>query len=427
MIKKFLEDFRTNERVRQVLSLFSVNIIVIPISFISNIIITRYLGAVAFGDFKFISNVFYFCSIVLNFGLFHAANRALVLNSDKQKSKEYYGAMLVVVGLLYLIISAILVGYAYLDPNIQSKGLRSSLLWVLPFSWTFLVSFYFETMFQADNRIELLAKSRLYPRIAFFLSVVAIYFFFKNFKGSRLGLIWISFLSTQIVSYFYIVTKVGPSLRNLKVRLQELWKFNKEYGFHVYSGALFDNGFVHLGGLLISYFGFDNAGVGFFALALTISDPLNFIPNVIATTHFREFAQRESISRKLILITIGLSLAGLLTTWVLVGPFIKFFYTANFTPVITLTYLVSIGVLLNGFGDFFNLFLGSHGQGKALRNSALIVGVLILILNVTLIPAFLEKGAAYVRICAGFSYLAIMYFFYRRLSLRLKKEGVGNI
>jgi len=55
------------------------------------------------------------------------------------------------------------------------------------------------------------------------------------------------------------------------------------------------------------------------------------------------------------------------------------------------------------------------------------VGILLVIMNVTLIPAFLEKGAAYTRICSGFSYFAIMFFFYRRLTKRLKQEGIGNV
>jgi O-antigen/teichoic acid export membrane protein len=425
MLKRSLEAYISNERIKQVMALFSVNVLVIPVSFISNIIITRYLGPVTFGDFKFILNVVNFSCVMLNLGFYHAANRALIVNQDPAKAKEYYGAMLVVTTLLYLFLSAVLIIYAFVDNNIQEKGLRSSLLWVIPFTWTFLLNVYFETMLQADNRIGLLAKSRIYPRLSFFATVVILYFAKNYYEGSKLGIIWICFISTQMFSYLYILSKIGPSFRNLRDRMMEIWKYNKEYGFNVYSGAMFNTGFEHLGGLLIGYFGFDNSGVGFYALALTISEPLTFIPNVIATTHFREFSQRESISRRLILLTVGITLTGLLLNWLLVGPFIRFFYTPNFYPVITLTYIVSIGILFNGMGDFFNRFLAAHGQGKALRNSAILVGVLLLVLNVTLIPAFLEKGAAFTRICSGFSYLAIMYLFYRRLKSRLEREGVS--
>jgi O-antigen/teichoic acid export membrane protein len=424
MIKKIIDFYQNSERLRQVVSLFSVNILVIPISFISNIIITRFLGAVAFGDFKFIINVFNFSCVILNFGFFQACNRALILNKDKTKSRELYGSMLVIMMVLYLIMSIILVLYAFLDNNIQQKGIQASLLWVIPFGWTFLLNNYFEILLQADNRIDLLAKSRIYPRITFFASVVLVYFVMRNYQGNRLTIIWMFFLFTQIIAYAFILIKINPSFRNMRDRIREIIHYNKVYGFNVYSGMVFDVGFEHLAGLMIGYFGVDNSGVGFYALALTISEPLGFIPNVIATTHYREFSTRESISGRLLLTTVVLAAIGLVMNWILVGPFIRFFYTANFLPVITLTYIVSIGVLLNGFGDFFNRFLGSHGRGRALRNSAFIVGFLILVLNVTLIPAYLEKGAAYTKICSGFSYFAIMFLFYRNLTRRLKREGI---
>ncbi len=424
MFKKIISNYRNNERVRQVTALFSVNILVIPVSFISNIIITRFLGAVAFGDFKFIINVLNFSCVIFNFGFFHACNRALVLNTDIKKSREFYGSMLVVLLFMYLVMSLILVIYAFTDHNIQQKGLQLSLLWVIPFGWTFLLNSYFESLFQADNRINLLAKSRIYPRMAFFLSVVILYLMMKEYKGNRLTLIWLLFLSTQIIGYIYILIKVNPSFRNLRPRIKEIWHYNKTYGFNVYSGALFDTGFTHLSGLLIGYFGTDNSGVGFFALALTISEPLGFIPNVIATTHYRDFSSRNEISRRLMLITISITLIALILNWVLVGPFINYFYSPKFYPVISLTYIASIGVLMNGFGDFFNRFLGSHGQGKALRNSAIIVGSLVLVLNIILIPAFKEMGAAYTKICSGLLYFSIMFLFYRRLIRRLGKDSL---
>lgn len=425
MIKRLLSQYKNSERVRQVFALFSVNILVIPISFISNIIITRFLGPVAFGDFKFIINVLGFSVVLFNFGFFQAANRALVVNNDPEKSREYYGTMLILVATLFVLISGILVIYAFLDNNIQEKGLRASLLYVIPFAWTFLLNTYFEVLFQADNKISLLAKSRIYPRIAFFLSIILIYVFLNNYAGNRLTIIWLFYLVTQIVTYVYIIIKINPSFRNLVARAKEIWYFNRTYGFNVYSGALFDTGFGQLSALLISYFGVDNSGVGFFALALTISEPLGFIPNVIATTHYREFSTKNSISRRLILITVGITVTALILNWVLVGPFIKFFYSPKFYPVIFLTYIASIGVLMNGFGDFFNRFLGSHGQGKALRNSAIIVGSLIFVLNLTLIPAFREEGAAYIKICAGIAYFSIMFLFYRRLTKKLKRESLS--
>ena len=108
--------------------------------------------------------------------------------------------------------------------------------------------------------------------------------------------------------------------------------------------------------------------------------------------------------------------------FLLVGPFIKFFYGADFIPVITLTYIVSVGVIFHGLADFVNRFLGSHGEGKALRNSSFIVGTCLMIFNITLIPRFGETGAAYTRILSGLIYFISMLWFYRRLVIKLQQK-----
>ena len=143
--------------------------------------------------------------------------------------------------------------------------------------------------------------------------------------------------------------------------------------------------------------------------------PLAFIPNVIATSHYKDFSTSSKVSNMLLNITLAISLVSLLGAVVLVGPFVRIFYGSEFAPVIKLTYIVSFGILLNGLGDFFNRFLGSHGKGKALRNSAFIVGISVMMFNVILIPMFGEYGAALTTFISGLIYFVCMYIYYRRL------------
>lgn len=297
MIKRLTELYKNNLRIKQVVSLLAVNIFIIPLSFISNIIITRFLGPVAFGDFKFILYIFGFSLVLFNFGFFQAGNRALVLNTDPEKTREYYGSMLVILLGLFLVIAILLFFYALVDKNINEKGLRTMLICLIPFTWVFLLVTYFEVLFQADNKIGLLAKSRLYPKIIFFITILILFLFSSNYQGNRLGIIWFLFILTQIIGFAYIIYKVKPSFRNLRTRIMDIWFYNKSYGFNVYFGALFSTGSSALTGLLISYFGINNSGVGFFSLALTITEPLGFIPNVIATTHYKDFSTEKSIQK----------------------------------------------------------------------------------------------------------------------------------
>ncbi len=422
MVKDLIQKYKGNQRLRQVLSLYTVNMIGIPLSIISSMIITRYLGPLAYGDFKFLQNFFALAVVIFNFGFFQAGNRALVLNDDFQKAREYYGAELLVLGFLFIVMSISVLVYAFFDPNIADKGIRNIFIFFIPFSWSFLLVSYFEVLFQADNRIELLAKSRLYPRLVFFAFVLIIYFLFFNYKGNRLFLLSIFYLLTNILVYLYIIYKIKVSFKNLKERISEIFHYNKTYGFNVYLGSLSSTGFSQLTSILISYFAVTNSGVGFFSLALTIAAPLGLIPNVVATTHYKDFSTKTGIPSKLLLLTIGLSTAALVLTFLLVNPFITYLYGPEFKPVISLTYIVSFGVILSGFADLINRFLGSHGKGKALRNTAFVVGFSLMILNFSLIPKYGETGAAYAQLFSGLTYVIFMFWYYKKLVRDLKNE-----
>lgn len=426
MFKKLLQKYQSNAKIKQVAGLLSVNIISIPLSVITSIIITRFLGPANYGSFKFILNLFSLATVIFTFGFFQAGNRALVLNSDTHNARELFGAELVITGFLFLFYGISLSGYAFFDHNVNEKGLRLVLLLAIPFSWVFLISKYFEVLFQADNKIKLLAKARLFPYLIYFVIILFLYYFLMDYTRNRLVLILGSYFAGNIAVAIYIIIKINPSFRNFRERAKEIYHYNKLYGFNVYIGSLFAVGFSQLTGILISYFSSDNSGVGYYSLAMTIAGPLAFIPNVIATTHYKDFSTSDRVSRKLLNITLAISFAALLGAILLVGPFVRIFYGSEFATVIKLTYIVSFGVLLNGLGDFFNRFLGSHGEGKALRNSAFIVGLSIMILNVILIPMFGEFGAALTTFISGLIYFVCMFIYYRRLvstlpSIEIKK------
>lgn len=96
------------------------------------------------------------------------------------------------------------------------------------------------------------------------------------------------------------------------------------------------------------------------------------------------------------------------------------FYGKEYAPVIKINFIVSIGVILYGMGDFFNRFLGANGQGKALRNSSFFVGGGLLTASILLIPKWGEYGAACAKLIAGLIYLSIIIYYY------LKFKNIEN-
>lgn len=413
-LKSIIDKLNNNTRTRQVLGLFSVNIIGLPIGIITSIIITRYLGAQGFGDYKFIQSVFNFAIIIFTFGFFQAGNRALVLNYDKRKAKELYGTELIITGGIFILMSIFLLLYAFVDNNIHEKGLDRFLLFVIPFGWIFLLNRYFETLFQADNQIRKLSEVRLYPKIGFLLTSLLIYFLLKDVTTNRLTIVFGLYLLTEGIVYIVIILKLNVSFKNFKKRFKEIWFHNKTFGLNVYLGSVFAVGFAQLTEILISYFGVDNSGVGFYSLAITFTLPLTFIPNTIATTHYKDFSTSKNIPRKLFLITLILSLLSLVGLWLIVPPFVNYFYGIEFSSVASLNFIVSFGVIAHGFGDFFNRYLGANGQGKTLRNTSIYVGISMMLFNLLFIPQWGENGAAYAKLITGFIYLGIIFAQYKK-------------
>ena len=409
-----MKNILQQKSVKQFLGLFSVNLIALPLAFITSIIITKYLGAQAYGDYKFLDSIFRLAIILCNLGLFHAGSRAILLEKNIQRSREYYATILIITFILSAIMCIGLLIYAVFDANISSKGLFTPFLCLLPFGVIYMINHSFETFLQADNQIGLLSNVRLFPKLGYLIGGVVALLYLQDISFSKLLLVCYIYLLTQLIVYVYVMCKLRPLFTNLRERWEEIKHYHKSYGFDVYVGALFAVGFSTLPDILISYFGIDNQGVGFYSLALMFASPLALVPATMATTQYRKFAEDKKISAKSIKITLILSVLVMLSLWAVVPIVINLFYPNEFNEVITLNYIVSLGVLLYGIADFFNRFIGAKGRGKLLRNSSFIVGFAMLVANFALVPLYGATGASWAKVIAGAIYLSTMLICYHK-------------
>ncbi len=89
-LAKEVQELWHRKSVRQIASLFSVNILGLPLGIVTNIIVTRYLGPELFGDYKFICSIFNFAALFATLGFFQAGNRAIILSRSKEQIRKYY-------------------------------------------------------------------------------------------------------------------------------------------------------------------------------------------------------------------------------------------------------------------------------------------------------------------------------------------------
>lgn len=401
-----------NLRVRQVAMLYVANFAGIPLALVTSIVFTHFLGPRAYGDFAFLDSIFDFGKIIFGLGFFYAGSRAIVLNNNPQRAREYYGATLLILFLLFALMACCMLAYGLFDNNLSDKGLTGFFMWLIPFSWIFLLIPFFDTMLKADNRMKALASSRFFPKVILFAAALVVYFLLPGFGGNRLAVVWSLYLLAYFLVFFAILFRIRVSFQHLRHRIRDIWRLNKSFGMHIYVGGLFYAGSLSLSGILISYFSPDNTAVGFLALALAISRPLELVPNAVATAYFKDFSTQTSLSRRLLAVTLLLSLGALILTWLLVGPFIRFFYSHEFLPVIGLVYPVSTAMLLHGLSGFLNRYLEARGQGKSIRNTYATTGITLLLANLLLIPAYGAMGAAFATVISGLVYLALMGMYY---------------
>jgi O-antigen/teichoic acid export membrane protein len=207
----------------------------------------------------------------------------------------------------------------------------------------------------------------------------------------------------------------------LSVNLNHIEAENKKYGFHVYLGSLSNVATAYLCTLSIGYFA-NNIQLGFFVLALTISAPLSLLPNVIATTFFKNFADMERIPDKLIGYTIALCAVSYVVFALCLKKVVIFLYSTNYMESLNIAYILGLGMIIHGLGDMFNRFLCAKARGKDVRNGAFIEGGVNILAILLLVPIFRGTGAAMTRLLASIAYLMAMYLYYRRCNVIAEKN-----
>lgn len=397
---------------KNIVSLLLANMLSLPVGLLINILCTKYLGVIGFGNYAFVYSIYGLAVVIFNFGLFQAGNRAFIMAVELKSRKEYYGANFILLCGIALLMAVVLALYALLDQNLTQKGMTTFFILTIPSGIFFLCAKMFETILYADGRIRELAVLQLFPKVLFLLTCV-LFFMLNNQNDTRkLLLTWYAnvfgLLVVQLSLYFYI----KPSYQNLGKRICEIFSYNKTYGFHLYLGSVFTLGANLLSPILVGYFGQDTSGVVFFSMAVLFSAPLSFVPNTLATSYYKTFSTMKSVPRRLSLWAIGLSIFAISILWIILPWLIHFCYGSEYNSVIFLNKFVSIAMLLYGLGDIYNRFLRAHGKGVKIRNGAIITAAILLISNYLLIPRLQDLGASIALLISGSAYFISMYTYY---------------
>ena len=130
------------------------------------------------------------------------------------------------------------------------------------------------------------------------------------------------------------------------------------------------------------------------------------------TTIYKSHASENSIHKKVIMYSVGLTFLAWVFFCLLITPVVSFAYPASYGKVSLWASLLALGMAIHGLGDMFNRFLGAHAQGISLRNGAIISGVVLLSGNILLVWLWGLSGAVLTRILGSLASCGSMVYYY---------------
>lgn len=396
---------------RQVLTLYTTTMLGLVLGVLASIINTRFLSPSDYGDVRYVQNLINLIASLLLFGYFLSGSRLLAICNDEYKSKTLRGTLVLILLLAsFLLMISMLV--CYFIHRSEDESL----------SWLFIVSIpvccyplflnYINTVFQGDNFIGRIAIARLLPMLIYVPLALVVYNYFGASSQLMILMQWGLYTSIMLS----IILSAHPKFERIKERLKELNKENKEYGFQLYIGSLVMVATNYIAGVTLGIFNSDNSEVGFYTLALTVTSPLATLPAIIGTTYFKQFASLPSIPSKVMKASVILTIVSCLAFIILIKPIVIFLYSEEYSKVGNYAIWLAVGYSIHGFGDMINRYLGSHGQGKSIRNSSIANGI-FKVFGYTLLVYYLNTyGALLTNVVCSFIYCFVLLYYYRKFT-----------
>ena len=394
---------------KQVLLLTASTFIGLIVGVLNSVINTRFLVPERYGDVRYVQNIISFLSSILMFGYFVSGSRLLALSPDERYSRRIRGVLCTILAAAIAVVMLVMLVLWALSIHQGIDNLTTLYLIAIPFGGNVLLLNYVNTTMQGDNHIGRIALGRLLPSTLYCILAYLIYSAYGATPEKMLAL----FNGLATVTLVIIIASTKPSFRGLKESFRILNEENRKYGFNVYLGALANVATGYIAGITLGQFCDDNANVGFYTLALTISGPLAMLPSIIGTTYFKRFAQQDRIERKVMRGSLLLTLGTCVIYIVCIRYIVAFLYDDSYQVVGDIASWLAVGMSLHGLGDMFNRFLGAHGKGKEIRNGAFLCGGVTIVGSILLVYLWQIDGAVLTKVASDIVYFAAMYAYYR--------------
>ena len=376
------------------------------LNFVASKVNTDYLSPADYGNVRYVFNIIQLFSWVVLFGWFMSGSRLLALSDNRKYSARIRGALIILLiaaSVMLMIITSVS-GLIHTGNN----TIRTLFYCAIPVCMYPLLTNYINTTAQGDNHIGRLALARLLPVLCYIPLALLVY---GRYGADSRTVIWMHW-GVCVAVIIIIIISTRPSFHDLRPVFRSLGEENRSYGIQLYWGSLAMVATNYLAGVVLGFMDLDKSNVGFYTLALSFAQPLSYLPAIVGTTFFKRFAQEERISNKVFAVTIAITVVTCIGFIVLVHPVMNL-YNESYGVVARYASFLAIGFSMHGVGDMINRYLGSHGQGRSIRNSSFLCGAVKITGSFVLVWLWSVNGAILTMILSSAVYALSLYIEYR--------------
>ena len=393
---------------KQVVILYASTLLGTLLGVLSSVINTRFLDPIDYGDVRYVQNIINLIASLLLFGYSRSGSRLLALSCEEKNSKKIRGCMVIIL-IFASIILLIATGCNYFF-HITHPRLAYLFLVSLPVCLYTLFNDYINTTAQGDNHIVRISINTLLPVL---LYVPLGFIIYSSYGATSTKMILLQWGINSLVAVIVIIS-TKPSFKGLRSTFVQLHEENKNYGIQLYYGSLVMVATNYIAGITLGMFNEDNTNVGFYTLALTVTGPLSMLPAIIGTTYFKEFAHQSRIPDKVLKMTLLMTILSCLAFILLIHPIVKFLYSDSYSQVGVYASWLAIGYCVHGVGDMLNRYLGSHGEGKFIKNASFVCGTFKIFGFSLLVYLWDMNGALLTCVVSSIIYFICMAFYYKK-------------
>ncbi len=391
----------------QVIYLYASTLLGSLLGFATSIVNTHFLSEADYGDVRYVQNLITFFASLLLFGYFLSGSRLLALSKEDCQSRKIRGAMVLI---LLLCAVLLMLGVFVMGVLHHNLTVRHLFFMSLPVCFYPLLTNYINTTAQGDNHIGRLAVSRVLPTL---LYVPIAYVVYRHF-GATSTLMTLLQWGIYCVVLIVVVVSTRPVFKKLKPVFTALQSENRSYGIHLYYGSLAMVATNYLAGVTLGIFNDDNVNVGFYTLALTLTAPLSYLPGIIGTAYFKQFVNEPRIPSEVFRGTLLITLLSCLCFIIFIRLVVGWMYPEPYAIVGVYASWMAVGFSIHGLGDMVNRFLGSHGEGRSIRNSSYACGVFKVLGFVVLVWLWDIEGALVTNVVSSCVYCIVLFYYYYR-------------